>query len=73
MATKKKPRRQYLDGDGTRLPSVTTILGATSDGKERLRSWLARPGAITGGKQDGESTEAVEYRRAFLDACTGAA
>lgn len=28
-----------------KLPSVTTILGATSDGKERLRSWLARPGA----------------------------
>ena len=28
-----------------KLPSVTTILGATSAGKARLHSWLARPGA----------------------------
>lgn len=37
MATKKKkPRRQYLDSDGNKMPSVTTILGAA----------IAKPGLI---------------------------
>lgn len=44
MATKKKPRRQYLDGDGTRLPSVTTILGAAV-AKPGLIRWAAKVAA----------------------------
>jgi hypothetical protein len=52
MATKKKqaekkakaPRRQYMTAEGTKLPSVTTILGAAV-AKPGLISWAARVAA----------------------------
>ena len=34
---------------------------------EKMETRLARPGAMSGGKQDGESQESQEYRHAFLD------
>lgn len=43
-ARRRKDRKGYTTPAGT-LPSVTTILGATSAGKEQLKQWLARPGA----------------------------
>jgi hypothetical protein len=43
-ARRRADRRGY-DCPAGALPSVTTILGATSAGKENLRQWLARPGA----------------------------
>lgn len=43
-ARRRKDRKGYTTPAGT-LPSVTTILGATSAGKEQLQQWLARPGA----------------------------
>jgi len=35
----------YTSPCGRRFPGVTTILGATSEGKERLKQWLQRPDA----------------------------
>jgi len=43
-ARRAADRTGYVTPAG-KLPSVTTILGATSEGKARLQSWLARPGA----------------------------
>lgn len=40
----KKPRRQYLDADGNKLPSVTTILGAAV-AKPGLIAWAAKVAA----------------------------
>lgn len=34
---------------------------------EKLEAKLARPGVMTGGRQDGETKEDAEYRSAFLD------
>lgn len=34
---------------------------------EKMETKLARPGALTGGRQEGETQEAAEYRSAFLD------
>jgi HK97 family phage major capsid protein len=34
---------------------------------EKMETKLSRPGAMDGGRQEGESKEAVEYRHAFLD------
>lgn len=44
MKKQKKPRRQYLDADGTKLPSVTTILGAAV-AKPGLIAWAAKVAA----------------------------
>lgn len=44
FARRRKDRKGYTTPAGT-LPSVTTILGATSAGKEQLKQWLSRPGA----------------------------
>lgn len=43
-AQRRADRRGYETPAGT-LPSVTTILGATSEGKKALQAWLKRPGA----------------------------
>lgn len=43
-ARRRADKRGY-DCPAGALPSVTTILGATSEGKENLKRWLARPGA----------------------------
>lgn len=43
-ARRRRDRRGYDCPPGV-LPSVTTILGATSAGKARLQQWLKRPGA----------------------------
>jgi len=42
---RRSPQRDGYVTPAGKLPSVTTILGATSEGKEQLRQWLARPGA----------------------------
>ena len=44
MKKAKKPRRQYLDADGNKLPSVTTILGAAI-AKPGLIAWAAKVAA----------------------------
>jgi hypothetical protein len=41
--TTKKPRRQYRDSDGRRLPGVTTVLGVLD--KPALVPWAARQAA----------------------------
>jgi hypothetical protein len=43
MTTKKKPRRQYRDDNGKRLPGVTTVLGVLD--KPALVPWAARVAA----------------------------
>jgi len=43
-ARRAADRTGYLTPAG-KLPSVTTVLGATSAGKARLQQWLSRPGA----------------------------
>ena len=43
MTTTKKPRRQYRDSDGKRLPGVTTVLGVLD--KPALVPWAARAAA----------------------------
>lgn len=43
MTTTKKPRRQYRDADGKRLPGVTTVLGVLD--KPALVPWAARQAA----------------------------
>jgi hypothetical protein len=44
IATRKSDKSGYYTPVGV-LPGVTTILGATSAGKERLQQWLKRPDA----------------------------
>lgn len=44
MKKAKKPRRQYHDADGNKLPSVTTILGAAV-AKPGLIAWAAKVAA----------------------------
>jgi hypothetical protein len=43
MTTTKKPRRQYRDSNGKRLPGVTTVLGVID--KPALIPWAARAAA----------------------------
>ena len=43
-ARRRSDRRGY-DCPAGRLPSVTTLLGATSKGKARLEAWLQQPNA----------------------------
>lgn len=65
MTTKKKPRRQYRDPDGKRLPGVTTVLGVLD--KPTLIPWAARVAAeaavaamVDGGQP---ATQAVDIGR----------
>lgn len=44
VAKRKSDKSGYYTPCGV-LPGVTTILGATSEGKERLKQWLSRPDA----------------------------
>jgi hypothetical protein len=45
VAIRLADKSGYTSPCGRRLPGVTTILGATSEGKERLQQWLKRPDA----------------------------
>lgn len=65
MTTTKKPRRQYRDSNGKRLPGVTTVLGVLD--KPALVPWAARvaaeatAAAIIDGGQPAE--QAIEIGR----------
>jgi HK97 family phage major capsid protein len=53
-----------------KLAKIDQNIEALNEAKARLEkveTKLARPGAFAGGKQDGESQEAAEYRHAFVD------
>ncbi len=56
-----------LDAKLARIDGHIESLGEVKSKLEKMETKLARPGAMTGGKQDGETQEAVEYRHAFLD------
>jgi hypothetical protein len=45
VAVRLADKSGYISPCGRRFPGVTTILGATSEGKERLQQWLKRPDA----------------------------
>jgi hypothetical protein len=45
IAVRKADKTGYKAPNGAIYPGVTTILGATSAGKERLQQWLKRPDA----------------------------
>ena len=45
IARRLEDKSGYISPCGRRFPGVTTILGATSEGKERLQKWLKRPDA----------------------------
>jgi len=45
IAVRKPDKSGYWAPDGRVMPGVTTVLGATSTGKERLKQWLQRPDA----------------------------
>lgn len=56
-----------LDAKLARMDDAMTGLSEAKSRLEKIESKLARPGAFSGTRQDGESTEETEYRGAFVD------
>lgn len=56
-----------LDAKLAKMDSHIDALNEAKSRLEKVEAKLARPGAMAGGRQDGESREAEEYRHAFLD------
>jgi HK97 family phage major capsid protein len=56
-----------LDAKLARMDAAIDNMGEVKSKLEAMETKLARPGALDGGRQEGESKEAVEYRHAFLD------
>lgn len=56
-----------LDAKLAKMDEAMTGLSEAKGRLEKLEAKLARPGALAGGGEKGETPEAVEYREAFLD------
>ena len=56
-----------LDAKLAKMDADMTGLSEAKSRLEKLEAKLARPGALAGGGEKGETPEAVEYREAFVD------
>lgn len=66
-AVKSGASTEALDAKLAKIDAHIDSLGEVKSKLEKMETKLARPGALDGGRQEGESKEAVEYRHAFLD------
>jgi HK97 family phage major capsid protein len=66
-AVKSGASTEALDAKLAKIDEHIDGLNEVKSKLEKMETKLARPGAGEGGRQDGESKEAVEYRHAFLD------
>ena len=66
-AVKSGASTEALDAKLAKIDAHIDGLNEVKTKLEKMETKLARPGAMDGGRQEGESKEAVEYRHAFLD------
>ena len=66
-AVKSGASTEAFDAKLAKIDAHIDSLGEMKSKLEKMETKLARPGALDGGHQEGESKEAVEYRHAFLD------
>lgn len=66
-AVKSGASTEAFDAKLAKIDAHIDSLGEMKSKLEKMETKLARPGVMDGGRQDGESKEAVEYRHAFLD------
>ena len=66
-AVKSGASTEALDAKLAKIDAHIDSLGEVKSKLEKMETKLARPGALDGSRQEGESKEAVEYRHAFLD------
>ena len=66
-AVKSGASTEALDAKLAKIDAHIDGLGEVKTKLEKMETKLSRPGAMDGGRQEGESKEAVEYRHAFLD------
>lgn len=66
-AVKSGASTEALDAKLAKIDEHIDGLNEVKSKMEKMETKLARPGALDGGRQEGESKEAVEYRHAFLD------
>lgn len=66
-AVKSGASTEALDAKLAKIDAHIDSLGEVKSKLEKMETKLSRPGVMDGGRQDGESKEAVEYRHAFLD------
>lgn len=56
-----------LDAKLAKMDEAMTSLSEQKSRLEKMETKLSRPGALTGGRQEGESQEDAEYRSAFCE------
>ncbi len=66
-AVKSGASTEAMDAKLAKIDAHIDGLNEVKTKLEKMETKLARPGALDGGRQEGESKEAVEYRHAFLD------
>jgi len=66
-AVKSGASTEALDAKLAKIDAHIEGLGEVKTKLEKMETKLSRPGVMDGGRQEGESKEAVEYRHAFLD------
>lgn len=66
-AVKSGASTEAFDAKLAKIDAHIDSLGEMKSKLEKMETKLSRPGVMDGGRQDGESKEAVEYRHAFLD------
>ena len=66
-AVKAGQSTEALDAKLARMDSHMDAMAEAKSRLEKVETKLARPGAFSGEKQDGEAKEAAEYRHAFTD------
>lgn len=66
-AVKSGKSTEDLDAKLAKMDEAITSMSEAKGRLEKLEAKLARPGVMAGGKADGESAEATEYRNAFVD------
>lgn len=66
-AVKSGASTEALDAKLAKIDAHIEGLGEVKTKLEKMETKLSRPGVMDGGRQEGESNEAVEYRHAFLD------
>lgn len=66
-AVKSGASTEALDAKLAKIDEHIDGLNEVKSKMEKMETKLSRPGVMDGGRQEGESKEAVEYRHAFLD------
>lgn len=66
-AVKSGASTEAMDAKLAKIDAHIDGLNEVKTKLEKMETKLSRPGVMDGGRQEGESNEAVEYRHAFLD------